>query len=100
MEVTYVKVRPEEREGSRMKAKAFIKIDDALVIKGIRIIEGKERLFAAMPSNAIEKVNEDGETIIVHDDIVHPINQETRDKIEKAVLDEYERVLREGPDEK
>jgi len=96
MEITQVNVKPEEREGSHMKGRAYVKIDDALVIHNIRIIEGKKGLFIAMPSTSREVVNEEGETVVVHSDIVHPINQETRDKLEKAILDEYQRALKEG----
>ena len=49
-----------------------------------------------MPSTSREVVNEEGETVVVHSDIVHPINQETRDKLEKAILDEYQRALKEA----
>lgn len=96
MEITQVSVKPENRAGSNMKGKAYVKIDDALVIHNIRIIEGKKGLFIAMPSTSREVVNEEGETVVVHSDIVHPINQETRDKLEKAILDEYEKALKEA----
>ena len=96
MEITQVSVKPEEREGYHMKGRAYVKIDDALVIHNIRIIEGKKGLFIAMPSTSREVVNEEGETVVVHSDIVHPINQETRDKLEKAILDEYQKALKEA----
>ncbi len=95
MEITVEKVKLEEREGSHMKGRALVKIDDALLIHNIRIIEGKKGLFIAMPSTSREIVNEAGETEVVHSDIVHPVNQETRDQLEKAVLDKYQETLRE-----
>ncbi len=93
--ITEVKVKPEEHENSHMKGRAYVKIDDALVIHNIRIIEGKKGLFIAMPSTSREVVKEEGEEVVLHIDIVHPINQETRTALEKAILDEYQRALNE-----
>ena len=85
-----VKVKKEEREGSRMKGRASVVIDDGLAIHNIRIIEGKKGLFIAMPSTSKEVENEDGETVTVHRDTVHPINQEVRTMFEEEILKEYE----------
>ena len=57
-------------------------IDDCFAVKDIRIIQGEDKLFIAMPSK--KKLN--GE----HKDIAHPINPETREKIEKAIFEAYE----------
>jgi Uncharacterized protein, involved in the regulation of septum location len=88
MKITKVDVKPEEREGSRMKARAQVVIDDGLAIHNIRIIEGKNGLFIAMPSTSREEEH-DGETITVHRDIVHPINPEVRAMFEEEILAEY-----------
>ena len=90
MEITSVKVKKEEREGSRMKGRASVLIDDGLAIHNIRIIEGKNGLFIAMPSTSREVENEDGEMVTVHRDTVHPINPEVRAMFEEAILDAYE----------
>jgi stage V sporulation protein G len=89
MEITSVKVKKEEREGSRMKGRASVLIDDGLAIHNIRIIEGKNGLFIAMPSTSREIENEDGEMVTVHRDTVHPINPEIRAMFEEAILKAY-----------
>ena len=89
MEITSVKVKKEEREGSRMKGRASVLIDDGLAIHNIRIIEGKNGLFIAMPSTSREDENEDGEMVTVHRDTVHPINPEVRAMFEEAILKAY-----------
>ncbi|HHT6778907.1 TPA: septation regulator SpoVG, partial [Listeria monocytogenes] len=68
----------------RMKAISSITIDGEFVIHDIRVIDGNEGLFVAMPS----KRTPDGE----FSDIAHPINSDTRAKIQEVVLAEYERV--------
>ena len=82
MEITSVKVHKTEREGSRMKGYATVTLDDCFVVRNIRIIEGDEKLFIAMPS----RKTPNGE----FKDIAHPINAETREKIQKAILEAYE----------
>ena len=89
MEITSVKVKKEEREGSRMKGRASVLIDDGLAIHNIRIIEGKNGLFIAMPSTSRDVENEDGEMVTVHRDTVHPINPEVRAMFEEAILKAY-----------
>lgn len=89
MKITSVNVKKEEREGSRMKGRASVLIDDGLAIHNIRIIEGKDGLFIAMPSTSREVENENGEMVTVHRDTVHPINQEVRAMFEEAILAKY-----------
>lgn len=84
MEITSVKIRKVERENSRMKGIASVVIDDAIAIHDIRIIEGDNNLFIAMPSRKTPA----GE----YRDIVHPINQEVRTMFEKEILDAYEKA--------
>ena len=81
MKITSVTVRKEEKENSRMKGKASVTIDDCFVIHDIRIIEGEDGLFIAMPSR--QKAN--GE----YRDVAHPINKETRKMFEDAIFDAY-----------
>lgn len=84
MNITNVKIRLIEGE-TRLKAVASITIDDEFVVHELRIIEGKEGMFVAMPSRTIS----DGS----HKDIAHPINTETRHRIEDTVLAEYNKVI-------
>lgn len=83
MEVTDVRLRRVHTEG-RMRAIASITFDQEFVIHDIRVIDGNNGLFVAMPS----KRTPDGE----FRDIAHPINSKTRAKIQDAVLGEYHRV--------
>jgi len=80
MEVTDVRLRRVETTG-RMKAIASITFDDEFVVHDIRVINGDEGLFVAMPS----KRTPDGE----FRDVAHPINSGTRLKIQDAVLAAY-----------
>ena len=78
MQITDVRVRRIEKEG-KMKAIVSITLDNEFVIHDIKVIEGEKGLFIAMPSRKAT----DGE----YRDIAHPINSETRDKIQKVILD-------------
>ncbi|MDC3417936.1 septation regulator SpoVG [Aquibacillus salsiterrae] len=83
MEVTDVRLRRVNTEG-RMRAIASITLDQEFVVHDIRVIDGNNGLFVAMPS----KRTPDGE----FRDIAHPINSNTRSKIQDAVLEEYHRA--------
>lgn len=80
MQVTNVRLRKIETDG-RMRAIASITIDEEFVVHDIRIIEGNDGLFVAMPS----KRTPDGE----FRDVAHPINPSSRTKIQEAVLQAY-----------
>lgn len=81
MKITSVSVVKKKNEDSRMKGIATIVLDDQFAVHDIRIIEGDNGLFTAMPSR---KTATGG-----YRDIAHPINPEARDMIEKAILDAY-----------
>ncbi len=85
MKITQVNVRKYDNDenNSRLKGVANILIDNSFAVHDIRIIEGDNGLFIAMPSR---KTNEG-----TFRDICHPINQETRKLLETAILDEYEK---------
>ncbi|GAA0504048.1 stage V sporulation protein G [Salinibacillus kushneri] len=83
MEVTDVRLRRVNTDG-RMRAIASITLDQEFVVHDIRVIDGNNGLFVAMPS----KRTPDGE----FRDIAHPINSNTRGKIQDAVLAEYDRA--------
>lgn len=84
MTVTGVKVRKLHNE-ARLRAVVSVTFDNEFAVHDIKVIEGPERLFAAMPSRR----DEDG----VFHDIVHPIGSEARQKIEDAVLTAYNEAL-------
>lgn len=76
-------VRVSLRDDAKLKAFASITLDDCFVIRGLKIIEGKEGTFVAMPSRR----RKDGE----YQDIAHPINNDAREEMERIILDEYRR---------
>jgi stage V sporulation protein G len=82
MKITSVNVRKIEKEGSRMKGMASIVLDNAFAVHDIRIIEGENGLFIAMPSR---KTATGG-----YRDIAHPINPDVRKMFQDAILAEYE----------
>jgi stage V sporulation protein G len=86
MNITDVKVFI--RESNQLKAFVNIVIDDAFIIRNIKVIEGQNGLFVAMPSRRVST----GE----YRDIAHPINTETRNEIEKIIIDKYKEVLQEA----
>lgn len=81
MQITDVRVRKVEKEG-KMKAVVSITIDEEFVVHDIKVIEGEKGLFIAMPSRKAA----DGE----YRDIAHPINSDTRSRIQQIILDKYE----------
>ena len=81
MKVECTEVRKIEKEDSRMKGIAKVMIDDCFVVNDIRIIEGDNGLFIAMPSR---KTATGG-----YHDTAHPINQETRKLFEDAIFEKY-----------
>ncbi len=86
MQITDVRVRKVAKEG-KMKAVVSITIDNEFVVHDIKVIDGEKGLFIAMPS----KKSIDGE----YRDIAHPINSETRDRIQRQILDAYEMAANE-----
>ena len=90
MQVTDVRVRKITKEG-KMKAIISITLDDEFVIHDIKEIEGVQGLFIAMPSRRTAE----GE----YRDIAHPINSETREKIQDIILKKYQLVLEEEAQE-
>lgn len=81
MKITSVSVKKVEKEDSRMKGIATIVLDDQLAIHDIRIIEGDNGLFTAMPSRKTATGR--------YRDVAHPITTAARNMIEKAILDSY-----------
>lgn len=81
MQITDVRIRKVEKEG-KMKAVVSITIDEEFVVHDIKVIEGEKGLFIAMPSRKAA----DGE----YRDIAHPINSDTRDRIQALILEKYQ----------
>lgn len=81
MKITNVRTYKLENSATKIKGVASIVLDDEFIISGIKIIDGNNGLFVAMPN----KKNEDG----TYSDIAHPINKETREIIQNLVLEAY-----------
>jgi len=83
MEITDVKIFAVEEE--RVKAYASVVFDDCFIVRDLKVIHGDSKLFVAMPSKRMK----DG----TFRDTVHPLNNETRQRIENFVLEAYEKQL-------
>lgn len=84
MNITDVRIRKINTEG-RMKAIVSITLDDEFVIHDVRVVDGNNGLFVAMPS----RKTPEGE----FRDIAHPINSQTRERLQTAVLDAYHKQI-------
>ena len=84
MQITDVIIRKVEKEG-KMKAVVSITIDEEFVGHDINVIEGDKGLFIAMPSRKAA----DGE----YRDIAHPINSDTRERIQTLILQKYQETM-------
>lgn len=91
MEITNVRVRIVEKDNSKMRGFASVTIDNEFAVHDIRILEGDNGLFLAMPS----KQTAPGE----YRDIAHPINQEARKIFSDAIIAEYEKELAASKEE-
>ena len=83
MDVTDVRIRKIDDEG-KMKAVASVTFDGEFVVHDIKVIDGRNGLFTAMPS---KKMGEGD-----FRDIAHPLTSETRNKIKEAILDAYDNI--------
>ena len=86
MNITDVRVRKVAKEG-KMKAVVSITIDDEFVVHDIKVIEGEKGMFIAMPSRKA--------TAGEYRDIAHPINSQTRERIQNIILEKYEQTAAE-----
>lgn len=86
LKISDVRVRIVKKDDSKLKAVASITIDECFVVHDIKVIEGSQGYFIAMPS----RKTPDGE----YKDIVHPLNTETREEIRTAILAEFETALK------
>lgn len=86
MQVTDVRVRKVSDDG-KMKAIVSVTFDDEFVVHDIKIIEGQNGLFIAMPSRKMGEGD--------FRDIAHPLNSETRNTIKEAIFEEYDKAKAE-----
>lgn len=85
MEITEIRVFPVEEE--KLKAYASIVLDDCFIVNDLKVIAGKRGLFISMPSRRRKRGG--------YRDVAHPLNNETRNRIEGLVIAEYRRSLGE-----
>ena len=89
--IEITEVRVSLRDDDKLKAFVSITLNDSFVIRGLKVIHGNSGLFVAMPS----RKRPDGQ----HQDLAHPINDQTRKYLTERVMAEYERERREpSPD--
>ena len=84
MNITDVKIRKMLSEG-RLRAVVSVTVDDMLAVHDIKVVQGDERLFVAMPS----RKDENG----VFRDIIHPISPSARRMFEETILEAYEKQV-------
>ena len=84
MNITDVRIKKLDEPLGKLLAIVSITVDDCFVIHDLKIIQGENRLFIAMPS----RKNAEGE----YKDIAHPINIETRRELRRIILDAYEKI--------
>ncbi len=87
MDITDIRIRKVGTEG-KLKAYVTVTFDDCFVVHNVKIIEGKNGAFIAMPSRKTKK----GE----YKDVAHPINSDFRGMLQEKILDEYERQVENG----
>lgn len=80
MEISDIKIRKTMHEG-RLRALVSITIDNAIAVHEIKIVQGDERLFVAMPSHR--------ESTGDYRDIIHPISTSARESLEEHILQAY-----------
>ncbi|MCL1803927.1 MAG: septation regulator SpoVG [Eubacteriaceae bacterium] len=84
MQITDIRIRQVFDDG-KMKARVSVTFDNQFVVHEIRVIEGENGIFVAMPSKKLSGGD--------YKDIAHPINSETRNMIADAILEAYELKL-------
>jgi stage V sporulation protein G len=87
MNITQVKVFPVDEE--KLKAYVSIVLDDCFLVSDLKVIQGPNGLFISMPS----KRKKNGE----FKDVAHPLNRETRERMERRILEEYGKVKATAP---
>mgnify|MGYP004434750083 FL=1 len=84
MDITEVRIRLMKRDEGKLKGVASVTIDNCFVVHDVKVIEGTDDYFIAMPS----KKTPEGE----YKDIVHPLNSDTRNRLKDAVLAEFRKA--------
>lgn len=87
MHITDIRIRRVSADG-KLKAYVTVTFDDCFVVHNVKVIEGKNGAFIAMPSRKTKT----GE----YKDVAHPINSEFRNSLQERILEAYEQAGPEG----
>ena len=82
-----VTVTPYEREGSNIRGLARIYFEDSFIVNNVNILQGKEKVFVAMPSYKTKQKDENGKDI--YQDICYPVAKEFREKLYSEIERAY-----------
>jgi len=83
-EITEVRIYKMENSGN-LRAYATVTLDNAYAVHGLKILEGEKGLWVSMPATRSKKTGE-------FKDVFHPISQEAREGLVKAVLEKYQEI--------
>lgn len=125
MEITEVRISLRDNEGKRLKAYATVTFDNSFVVRNIKVVEGNNGLFVAMPAKKLKQFcsrcgkkveagsrycnhcgiqlppspRNSNDRQATHQDLAHPINQQFRDYLQSKVLDAFYTERDQGPGE-
>ncbi len=85
-----VKVSPFEKEGSNIRGLARIYFEDSFIVNNVSILQGKDKVFVAMPSYKTKQTDEHGKAI--YQDVCYPVTKEFREKLYGKIVEEYEKA--------
>ena len=85
-----VTVTPFEREGSNIKGLARIYFEDSFIVNNVSILQGKDKVFVAMPSYKTKQFDENGKPI--YQDVCYPVTKEFREKLYSGIINQYEKA--------
>lgn len=85
-----VTVTPFEREGSNIRGLARVYFDDSFIVNNVSILQGKDKVFVAMPSYKTKQVDEQGKAI--YQDVCYPVTKEFREKLYAEIVNQYQKA--------
>src|SRR5574344_553390 len=85
-----ITVTPYERDGSSIRGLARIYFDDSFIVNNVSILQGKDKLFVAMPAYKTKQVDEQGKAI--YQDVCYPVTKEFREKLYSQIINEYDKA--------
>src|SRR5574344_1479157 len=86
----FVSVTLYEKEGSSVRVLARIYFDHSFIVNNVSILQGKDKLFVAMPAYRTKQVDEQGKAI--YQDVCYPVTKEFREKLYSQIINEYDKA--------